>query len=170
MGPCPLPEKSPPTFPWVVNCVRNLYPAPLANLEIFFMFCWNSLSSQQVIPPRGGGGDTGSIAFGSAPPREVDNQPIRPLPRPAVSQKETHGLDFLLVADAAPSSGETFHLRTSSGRMVMQLTGVFLVGGSNSRRVNMPPPPPPPTVGRPGFEPPIEKVYIGCITIRPAIV
>ena len=93
-----------------------------------------------------------SIAFGSAPRREVDSQPISPLARPAVSQTETHSLGFLSVADAAPSSGETFRLRPSSGRMVMQLTGVFLVGGSNPGWVNTAPPPPP-TVGRPGFKP-----------------
>ena len=99
-----------------------------------------------------------SIAFGSAPRREVDSQPISPVARPAVSQTETHSLGFLSVADAAPSSGETLHFRPSSGRMVMQLTGVFLVGGSNPGRVNMaPPPPPPPTVGRPGFEPPTKN-------------
>ena len=40
--------------------------------------------------------------------------------------------------------------------MVMQLTGVFLVGGSNPGRVNTAAPPPPPTVSRPGFEPPTE--------------
>ena len=96
-----------------------------------------------------------SIAFGSAPRREVDSQPISPLARLAVSQTETHSLGFLSVADAAPSSGETFHLRPSSGRMVMQLTTVFLVGGSNPSRVNMAPPPP--AVGRPRFEPPTDN-------------
>ena len=35
-----------------------------------------------------------SIAFGSAPRREADSQPISPLARPAVSQKETHSLGF----------------------------------------------------------------------------
>ena len=103
-----------------------------------------------------------SIAFGSAPRREVDSQPISPLARPAVSQTEAHSLGFLSVADAAPSSGETFRLRPSSGRMVMQLTGVFMVGGLNPGRVNTAPPPapppvPPPTVGRPGFKPPTEN-------------
>ena len=104
-----------------------------------------------------------SIAFSSAPRRAVDSQPISPLARPAVSQTsptETHSLGFLSVADAAPSSGETFHLRPSSGRMVMQLTRVFWVGGSNPSGVStLPPPPPPPppaTVSRPGFEPPTK--------------
>ena len=46
--------------------------------------------------------------------------------------------------------------QTSSGRMVVQLTGVFLVGGSNTGRVNTVPPPPP-TLGRPRFEPPTEN-------------
>ena len=40
--------------------------------------------------------------------------------------------------------------------MVMQLTGVFLVGGSNPGQVNTAPPLPP-TVGQPGFEPPTEN-------------
>ena len=97
-----------------------------------------------------------SIAFGSAPRREVDSQPISPLARPAVSQTETHSLGFLSVADTAPSSGETFRLRPSSGQMVMQLTGILLVGVSNPGRVNSTPPPPP-TVGRPGFEPLTEN-------------
>ena len=94
-----------------------------------------------------------SIAFSSAPRREVDSQPISPLARPAVSQTETHSLGFLSVADAAPSSGETFRHRPSSGRMVMQLTGVFWVqipGWLNT-------PPPPPSFGRPGFEAPTEN-------------
>ena len=48
-----------------------------------------------------------SIAFGSAPRREADSQPISLLNRPAVSQTETHSLGFLSVADTCPSSGET---------------------------------------------------------------
>ena len=94
-----------------------------------------------------------SIAFGSAPQREADSQPISPLAKPAVSQTETHSLDFLSVADAAPSSGKMFHLRTSSGQMVMQPASVFMVGGSNPGRANMAPPPPT-AVGRLGVEPP----------------
>ena len=97
-----------------------------------------------------------SIAFGSAPRREVDNQPISPLAKPAVGETETHSLRFLSVADAAPSSGETFHLTSRSGRMVMQLTRIFLVGGSNPGRVNTAAPPPP-TVRRPRFKPPTEN-------------
>ena len=41
------------------------------------------------------------------------------------------------MADAAPSSGEIFVLRASTGRMVMQLTRDFMVGGSNPGRANM---------------------------------
>ena len=37
-----------------------------------------------------------SIAFGSAPRREVDSQPISQLARPAVSQTETHSLGFFV--------------------------------------------------------------------------
>ena len=103
------------------------------------------LCALSVLSPVGN-----SIAFGSAPRREADSQPISPLARPAVSQTETHSLGFSSVADAAPSSGEIFRLRASSGRMVMQLTGVFMVGGSNPGRANMALPPPT-TVDRPGF-------------------
>ena len=66
-----------------------------------------------------------SIAFGSAPRRQADSQPISPLARPAVSQTETHSLGFLSVADAAPWTGDTVHFRTSSGRTVMQTTAVL---------------------------------------------
>ena len=57
-----------------------------------------------------GWGPKNSIAFGSAPRREADSQPISQLARPAVSQTETRSLGFLSVADAAPSSGENFWL------------------------------------------------------------
>ena len=40
--------------------------------------------------------------------------------------------------------------------MVMQLTGVFMVGGSNPSRVNTAPPPRP-AVDQPGFEPPTKN-------------
>ena len=75
-----------------------------------------------------------SIAFGSAPRREVDSQPISPLARPAVSQTETHSLGvlsetnslgFLSVANAAPSSGGTVSIKASSGRTGRRLTAVF---------------------------------------------
>ena len=46
--------------------------------------------------------------------------------------------------------------------MVMQLTGDFLVGGSNPGRVNTAPPPPP-TVRRPGFEPPTENFALAVL-------
>ena len=55
------------------------------------------------VQERGGGN---SIAFGSAPRREADSQPISQLARPAASQTETHSLGFLSVADLGPSSGE----------------------------------------------------------------
>ena len=54
-----------------------------------------------------------SIAFGNAPRREADSQPISQLARPAVSQPETHTWVFWqprhtlgFLADSAPSSGE----------------------------------------------------------------
>ena len=81
----------------------------------------------QVGRVGGGGVQTkNSIAFGSAPRREVDSQPIIPLARPAVSQTGAHSLGFLSMANAAPSSGEIRCPRPSSGRMVMQLPEVFL--------------------------------------------
>ena len=48
-----------------------------------------------------------SFAFGSAPRREADSQPISQLNRPAVSQTETHSLGCLSVADTAAHSAET---------------------------------------------------------------
>ena len=103
-------------------------------------------------------GGINSIAFGSAPRREVGSQPISHLARPAVSQPETHSLGFLSVADVGPSSGETIQFRLSSGRMVMQLASDILVGGSNPGKVTITPPPAPPTVVRPGFEPPTKNI------------
>jgi hypothetical protein len=97
--------------------------------------------------------DGNSIAFGSAPQREADSQPISQLAKPAVSQTETHSLGSLSVADAAPSSGENIWLQASSGRMVMQLTADIFVGGLNLGQVNMAVVLPM-TVEGPGFEPP----------------
>ena len=54
---------------------------------------------------------TNSIAFGSAPRREVDSQPISQLDRPAVRQTETHTLGFLLVADTLWSSRDRFDFK-----------------------------------------------------------
>ena len=50
-----------------------------------------------------------SIAFGGAPRREADSQPISQLARPAVSEIEAHSLGFLSVANSAPSNGEDSH-------------------------------------------------------------
>ena len=67
------------------------------------------------ISANGGRGKTkNSIAFGSAPRREVDSQPFRPCAGPAVSQTGTHGLGFLSVADASLSSGAMLRLRLST--------------------------------------------------------
>ena len=113
-----------------------------------------------------------SIAFGSAPRREVDSQPFSPCARPAVSQTETHTLGFLSVADASPSSGATLRLRSSSGRMVMRPTSISWVSGSYPGLLSLTPPPPPP--------PPLKsqqtrirttdrKLCVGCLTIGPAV-
>ena len=111
---------------------------------------------------------TNSIAFGSAPQREADSQPISQLVRPAASQTETHSLGFLSVADAAPSSGGNFWLQASSGQMVMQLTTPFLVGSSNPGQADMAAVPLS-TGDRPGFEPPTQNIAVGCVTIRSAL-
>ena len=111
---------------------------------IFDLYCM----ANKCFPKQQPGALTHSIAFGSAPRREADSQPISPLARPAVSQTETHSLGFLSVADAAPSSGERVHVRASSGRTVMQLAADLLVGDSNPDQATMAPLPPP-TVDRP---------------------
>ena len=62
--------------------------------------------------------------------------------------------------------------KSSSGRMVLQRSADFLVGGSNPGRVKLPPPPPPPPlqrVRRAGFEPPASIAASCCVTIRPAV-
>ena len=121
--------------------------------------------SEYVLPPfpwatrqQLGTTHENSIAFGSAPRREADSQPISPLARPAVSQTETetHSLGFLSAADAARSSGTTFRPRASSGRMVMQATADFSISGTNPGGANMTLPAPP-TICPPGFEPLTEN-------------
>ena len=96
-----------------------------------------------------------SIAFGSAPRREVDSQPISSL---ASSQSDRNTQFGFFVSGKRGPKEWADHLPThpSSGRMVMQMIGIFLVGGLNPSRVHTPPPPPP-TVSRPGFEPPTKK-------------
>ena len=71
----------------------------------------------------------------------------------SVSQTETQTLGFLSAANEAPSSGENFWLKASSGQMVKQLTEAFLVGGLNPGRANIAAAPQT-TVDQPGFEPP----------------
>ena len=109
-----------------------------------------------------------SIAFGSAPRREADSQPISQLDRPAVSQTETHSLGFLSVADRGPSSGENNWSqswqwangnaggRGRFGRRFEPCCGQYGSGAAGG-------------VHRPGFEPPTEKSAAGCVTIRPGV-
>ena len=95
-----------------------------------------------------------SIAFGSAPRREVDSQPISPrASKQAVT--DTHSLGFLSVADAATSSREARCRNTSSGRVVRQPTGIRVAAGSNPSLPTFAPPPAAAArkVGRSGFEP-----------------
>ena len=101
-------------------------------------------------------GIVNSIAFGSAPRREVDSQPFSPRARPAGSQTETHSLVFMSVADAFLSSGVALHYAPSSGGMAMHPTAVCMLGGSNPGRLILTPPSPL-KVSRPGFEPPTEN-------------
>ena len=109
-----------------------------------------------------------SIAFGSAPRREADSQPISPLARPAVSQTKTHSLGFLSVADAAPSSGEMVHLRASRqngnaadrrpfGRRFEPQSGKYGAAAAADSR---------PTRIRTAN----RKLCVGCITLGPAVV
>ena len=121
--------------------VATLPPLPmsLAWATVVFLGTWPITGRAGVIVCSRGH-KANSIAFGCAPRREADSQPISPLARPAVSQTETHSLGFLSVADAAPSSGETIRLRASSGRIVMQPTADFLVGSSKPGGANVAPP------------------------------
>ena len=95
-----------------------------------------------------------SIAFGSAPRREVDSQPFSPCARPAVSQTETRGLGFFSVADASPSSGATHHHRASSGRMVMQPITASLAAAAKSQQIRI--------------RTTAPKLCVGCVTVGPA--
>ena len=83
-----------------------------------------------------------SIAFGSAPRREVDSQPISQLDRPAVSQTETHTLGFLSVADTGPSSGEDTGAQDRQWPNGNAASRSFWVGGSNPGSANTAVPPP----------------------------
>ena len=94
-----------------------------------------------------------SIAFGSAPRREADSQPINQLARPAVSQTETHSLGFLSVAHTAPNKGEE---ECPQGRRWPNCNAAncrHLVGGSNPGRAKTAAASAA-AVNRPGFEPP----------------
>ena len=109
-----------------------------------------------------------SIAFGSAPRREVDSQPIRQLDRPAVSQTETHTLGFLRflsVADTAISSRERsachdWHRPNSNASGCRQFVRRFEPRCWQYQCL----------VCSPGFEPPRYKSATECFTIRPAVV
>ena len=93
-----------------------------------------------------------SIAFGSAPRREADSQPISQLARPAVSQTETHSQGCCQWQTRLQAVGRKVILQASSGRMVMQPTAGFLVGSLNPGRANMAAALPT-TVHQLGFEP-----------------
>ena len=111
-----------------------------------------------------------SIAFGSAPRREADSQPISPLARPAVSQTETHSLGFLSVAHAAPSSGGDIlpqgkqwpngnaAARSPCGGRFEPQSGEF---GAAAAAADSPP-----TRIRTAD----QKLCVGCVTIRLAVV
>ena len=94
-----------------------------------------------------------SIAFGSAPRREVDSQPFSPCARPAGSQTETETERFFLSVADAP---------LSSGRMVKQPPSSCMISGSNPGRLFLTPPPPL-KVTRPGFEPPTKNLASAAI-------
>ena len=114
-----------------------------------------------------------SIAFGRAPRREVDSQPIKPirqLDRPAVSQTETHTLgflSFLSVADTAISSREHSGCQDRQrpngnaggcrlfGRRFEPRCWQYCSSGGDG-------------VCPTGLEPPTYKSAAECVTIRPA--
>ena len=92
-----------------------------------------------MVPARGGpkvfklnsswrqrGRSRNSIAFGSAPRREADR-----------SDRNTQVGFFVSGRLGSKKLGGQLFLRVSSGRMVMQPTAEFLVGGSNPGRANM---------------------------------
>ena len=95
-----------------------------------------------------------SIAFGSAPQREAGSQPISQLARLAVSQAETHSVDFLSVADGFQAVGRTYVLRASfwaNGNAADQrLFGRRFESQSGEHGGAVPPT----TVDQRGFEPP----------------
>ena len=99
---------------------------PTVNSHMVTLVWGGGVSPRLTLEERGGGRSgtflhqkwpdkirpfVNSIAFGSAPRREADSQPISQLARPAVSQTETHSLGFLSVADVALSSGEEERLQ-----------------------------------------------------------
>ena len=94
-----------------------------------------------------------SIAFGSAPRREADSQPISQLARPAVSQTERTVRVFCPWQTRLQAVGRKPGLRAIGGQMVMQATSDFLVGGSNPGRANVAAPLPM-TIDLPVFKPP----------------
>ena len=94
-----------------------------------------------------------SIAFGSAPRREVDSQLISPrASKQAVRQIHTVWV-FCQWQMRPQAAGRPF-VNTSSGRVVMRPTSIRAVGGSNpSLHTFAPPPAAALKVSRPGFEP-----------------
>ena len=91
-----------------------------------------------------------SIAFGSAPRREADSQPISQLVRQAVSQTVSRAsrqadrntqFGFFQWQTQLQAAGSASTIRTSNGRMAMQPTADMQVGDSIPGR---------PTAGRAG--------------------
>ena len=99
--------------------------------------------------PKMLGSTPNSIAFGSAPRREVDSQPISPrASKQAVRQIHTVWV-FCQWQMRPQAAGR------SSGRVVTQTTGIRVVGGLNPGLQTFAPPPAAAAlkVSRPGFEP-----------------
>ena len=103
--------------------------------------CGKPRDPRNVPPPRGWGRN--SIAFGSAPRREADSQPISQLVRQAVSQTVSRAsrqadrntqFGFLQWQTRLSTAGKDVTNRTSDGPMAMQSTADTQVGSSNSRR------------------------------------
>ena len=147
---------------------------PPCMVSLLLKLCAVVLHTHSYHPPKFGSNlkhhnrDLNSIAFGSAPRREVDSQPISQLDRPAVRQTETHTLGFLLVADTLCSSRDRSHFkyrwwpsgnachRQLLGRRFEPWCADYL---QQRRRCKS---------RQAGIRSPDYKACIGCVTIGPA--
>ena len=110
----------------------------MKNLSILSVDTWGENPVGRPLPDQ-----ANSIAFGSAPRREADIQPISQFVRQAVtqivsrasSQASQGKFGFFQWQTQLQAVGRTPTVRTSNGRMVMQPTADVYVGGSNLSRL-----------------------------------